>query len=229
MSELNITEADVGKLFKNRNGDVRKVVYVNPDPKGYTGTVVAIVPETGGALNYHPSGRVFREWVSEFDLVERYEPMTWPKFCDNVIQWATDRGIIANSTPRAQVMKGLTEYGELVEAVLNDDRDEVVDAVGDILVCLVNAATIADIDLSSALRRTVPLTTPAYALASTAEVLGKLVLSIDNSDYVLALWWVQELAAALEVDFKECMEAAWNAIKDRRGYLNEQGVFVKEN
>lgn len=26
----------------------------------------------------------------------------------------------------------------------------------------------------------------------------------------------------------ECMEAAYNEIKDRKGYLNEHGIFVKE-
>lgn len=27
----------------------------------------------------------------------------------------------------------------------------------------------------------------------------------------------------------ECLEAAWNEIKNRKGKLNEQGVFVKES
>lgn len=229
MGEFVITAEDVGKLFKTREGDVRKVIYVHPVEDPYPGPVVAINTDTGRAFNFQRNGWLLYSETSEYDLVERYDPMTWEKFCENVIQWATDRGIISNSTPRTQVMKGLTEYGELVEAVLNDDTDEVVDAVGDILVCLVNAATIADRDLHSALLRAVPLASPAYALAGTAEVLGKLLLSIDNSDYVTALWQIQELAKALEVDFKECMEAAWNAIKDRKGYLNEQGVFVKES
>ena len=228
MDKLNITEADEGKLFKNRNGDVRKVIYVHPDPNGYTGPVVAICPETGSALNFRTSGQLLRGSTSVFDLVERYEPMTWPEFCKNVLHWATDRGIIANSISRAQVLKGLTEYGELVEAVLNDDRDEVVDAIGDILVCLVNAAGIAGRDLSPSPIHAVPLTSVDYALSATAEVLGRTVLSIDPVDYALAVRQIQELAAALDVDFTECLESAWNAIKDRKGYLNEQGVFVKE-
>ena len=26
----------------------------------------------------------------------------------------------------------------------------------------------------------------------------------------------------------ECLEKAYNEIKDRKGYLNEQGIFIKE-
>lgn len=219
MNEFIITEADVGKLFKDKSGDVLKVVYVHPDST--TLPVTAVNTEDGVASNYQLNGQFLVGKTSEYDLVERYKPMSWEEFCENVMQWATDRGIIANSTPRAQIMKGLIGYGELVEAVLNDDRDEVVYAIGDILVCLVIAACIAGRDLSSELRQTVLPITPSYALAGSAEVLGKLLMSIDNSDYDLAVWRIQELAKALEVDFKECLEATWDSIKDFKGCLNE--------
>lgn len=37
------------------------------------------------------------------------------------------------------------------------------------------------------------------------------------------------IAAILDVDVvKDCFEAAYNQIKHRKGYLNEDGIFVKE-
>src|SRR5690625_2148037 len=124
MSKLIITEADVGKTFKTRDGDVRKVIYIHPDGGYYYGPVVAISTDTGRAFNFQLNGWFLYSKTSEYDLVERYEPMTWPEFCKNVLHWATDRGIIANSTAKAQALKGLTEFGELVEAYLNNDRGD---------------------------------------------------------------------------------------------------------
>ncbi len=30
------------------------------------------------------------------------------------------------------------------------------------------------------------------------------------------------------LNMNECIEAAWHEIKDRKGYLNESGIFIKE-
>ena len=35
--------------------------------------------------------------------------------------------------------------------------------------------------------------------------------------------------AILGTDLTECLELAYNEIKDRKGYLNDNGVFIKEN
>lgn len=36
------------------------------------------------------------------------------------------------------------------------------------------------------------------------------------------------LCATLDVDLTQCLAGAYNEIKDRRGYLTPQGVFIKE-
>lgn len=72
-----------------------------------------------------------------------------------VLRWARDRKIIPNSTPLAQARKALEEAGELVEATTaypyTGDKAPVVDALGDVLVCLINCAALAEIDLMDAL------------------------------------------------------------------------------
>jgi phosphoribosyl-ATP pyrophosphohydrolase len=35
--------------------------------------------------------------------------------------------------------------------------------------------------------------------------------------------------ATADIDLTECLELAYNEIKDRKGYLNEDGIFVKES
>jgi len=34
--------------------------------------------------------------------------------------------------------------------------------------------------------------------------------------------------ATADIDLVECLELAYNEIKDRKGYLNKDGIFVKE-
>lgn len=91
-----------------------------------------------------------------------------------VEQWARDRCIIPNSTPQAQLLKSMSEMGELADATLKSDMPEIVDGVGDVLVTLI-------------------------------------------------------LYAALQkIDIEACLASAYDTIKDRKGTLTPEGVFVKE-
>ncbi len=64
-----------------------------------------------------------------------------------IIRWAEARKIIPNSTPHAQLLKALSEMGELADATLKDQKDEIIDAVGDVMVCLINYCALQDINL----------------------------------------------------------------------------------
>ena len=64
-----------------------------------------------------------------------------------VIRWAEARGIIPNSTPSAQLLKMVSEVGELCDAEGKKDIFEIEDAVGDIIVCLINYCALRDISL----------------------------------------------------------------------------------
>jgi len=91
-----------------------------------------------------------------------------------IIQWAEARKIIPNSTPEVQLLKAVSEMGELADATLKKDREAIVDAVGDVMVCLINYCALQDIHLV------------------------------------------------------DCMEVAYDQIKNRRGTLLPSGVFQKE-
>ena len=101
--------------------------------------------------------------------------MKYEQLQDNIIGWAKDRGIIEHSTAQAQFLKAVSELGELADALAKNRPQELVDAVGDVQVCLINMCEI------------------------------------------------------LNIDTVECLEAAWQQIKDRKGYMIAGGVFVKED
>lgn len=63
-----------------------------------------------------------------------------------VIRWSEARKIIPNSTPEAQMFKMVSEVGELADALNKGNMDEIQDAVGDTLVCLINVCALLDID-----------------------------------------------------------------------------------
>jgi len=91
-----------------------------------------------------------------------------------IIQWSESRKIIPNSTPEVQLLKAVSEMGELADATIKKDKEAVVDAVGDVMVCLINYCALQDINLV------------------------------------------------------DCMEVAYDQIKNRKGTLLPNGVFKKE-
>lgn len=66
--------------------------------------------------------------------------LTWDEFVSNVEGWAEARGIYEHSTPEAQLLKGLSELGEVADAIIKNDRDALEDGIGDVATCLVNYA-----------------------------------------------------------------------------------------
>lgn len=90
-----------------------------------------------------------------------------------IIQWGEARGIVQNSTPKAQWHKTVEEVEELRDAIKAGDREAMKDAYGDILVTLIMGCACADLDLV------------------------------------------------------DCLKLAYNQIKDRKGYLTPEGIFVK--
>ncbi len=92
----------------------------------------------------------------------------------DVLRWAEARKIIPNSTPNVQLLKTVSELGELADATIKGDDDEIADGVGDVLVTLIIYCALQDID---------PIV---------------------------------------------CLASAYDTIKDRKGTLTPEGVFVKE-
>ena len=61
--------------------------------------------------------------------------------------WARQRGIYRNGDTKTQCLKLYEEAGELSKAILKEDRDEFIDAIGDCVVVLVNLAELGGVSI----------------------------------------------------------------------------------
>ena len=64
-----------------------------------------------------------------------------------VLRWAENRGILANSDPKTQCLKFVSEAGELADAVAKGNKDDAVDAIGDVMVTLILLSDLMDLDV----------------------------------------------------------------------------------
>jgi NTP pyrophosphatase (non-canonical NTP hydrolase) len=58
----------------------------------------------------------------------------------SIRDWATQKGIYEKGDAKTQTLKLLEEVGELSKAILNNDNDEIIDAIGDCVVVLTSIA-----------------------------------------------------------------------------------------
>ena len=68
-----------------------------------------------------------------------------------VEQWAEEKEIFDKATPMAQALKTLEETTELCTAINKKDREEIIDAIGDIMVTLIIQAKMQDLSLEECL------------------------------------------------------------------------------
>jgi NTP pyrophosphatase (non-canonical NTP hydrolase) len=68
-----------------------------------------------------------------------------------VENWAEEKGILQKATPMAQALKTLEECTELCTAINNNDRPEIVDAIGDIMVTLIIQAKMQALSIEQCL------------------------------------------------------------------------------
>ena len=65
------------------------------------------------------------------------------KIFKSIRTWANERGIYENGDAKTQLIKLQEEVGELAKAVLENDKPEIVDAIGDSVVVLTNLAKLS--------------------------------------------------------------------------------------
>jgi len=61
--------------------------------------------------------------------------------------WASEKGILSKSDSKSQFLKLQEETGELAKALLNNDKAEIIDAIGDIVIVLTNLAALEKLDI----------------------------------------------------------------------------------
>lgn len=162
--------------------------------------------------------------------------MTNKELVNKVKDWAMVRGL-DKSDPRAQHMKIVEELKELIENVLREDKDEVIDAIGDMQVALIVYCLIRDIeypetryqyffdlnffDFNGAL---LDLTAD---LGWIAESYNKQSCFVEKAAIHSALDKLDAISEAFGVRKEFCLEEAYKVIANRRGKMIND-IFVKE-
>jgi NTP pyrophosphatase (non-canonical NTP hydrolase) len=75
------------------------------------------------------------------------EPALDETVFDKIRSWAKERGITDKGDIKTQYVKLQEETGELAQAILKDNKEDLIDAIGDAVVVLTNLATLAGVDI----------------------------------------------------------------------------------
>ena len=70
-----------------------------------------------------------------------------PNIYDDIRLWAAAKGIYTKGDSKTQYIKLLEEVGELAKAILEKDKPEIIDAIGDCVVVLTNLAKLEDLKI----------------------------------------------------------------------------------
>lgn len=69
------------------------------------------------------------------------------QLAQRVEQWAKEKGIFEKGTPIAQADKTIEEANEIKTAIINNDKAEIIDGIGDTLVTLIIQAKMQNVDI----------------------------------------------------------------------------------
>lgn len=68
-----------------------------------------------------------------------------------VLNWGKTRGLLQTTDGKRQLLKCVSELGELCDADLKDDKEGIIDGIGDVLVTLVLYSHIKGLNLTECL------------------------------------------------------------------------------
>lgn len=155
----------------------------------------------------------------------------------NIENWAEARNLIEGSTPKKQFIKLMEEFGELCSGVSKNKIDVVKDSIGDCFVVLTIISAQRnrnEINIGSMAVEHHPKTTLTAddCVIELLHDLTRISCELDRNTSLEMLFGnivldLVEVCDCFELDLTDCVQAAWDEIKDRKGRMID-GVFVKE-
>ena len=155
-------------------------------------------------------------------------------------QWAKERGIFDNSTPFHQLLKTHEEVGELIKACYDYDKPAVQDAIGDTMICLINYCYFTKIDFLEVYeqvkyddREDINIhfalsvnDTISFFLRNVVDRLYRPLKATIFRVVIDILRDLQNITINNNTTLEECLNIAYNEIKNRKGKIINS-KFVK--
>lgn len=157
-------------------------------------------------------------------------------------QWAKERGIFDKSTPFNQLLKTHEEVGELIKACYDNDKPAIQDAIGDVMVTLINYCYFIELDAIKYIKQASDLSVSdndtILSVINAYQALGRLMsvymwnegkeISKPSGLRVFSiLYYLNSIAHLENTTLEECLNIAYNEIKNRTGRIIN-GKFVKD-
>jgi hypothetical protein len=156
---------------------------------------------------------------------------------EKIIKWGEDKGIYENSTYQHQLNKTLEEVTELHKAIIENDVDEVKDAIGDIYVTLVMASQFEEHIMdaiefrydehNAGLSIDESLEELHYILECLAHLMNYYKKNSIEDNAISILICLKIITFNFNIHFIDCIEHAYNVISKRKGKMID-GQFVKD-
>jgi NTP pyrophosphatase (non-canonical NTP hydrolase) len=161
------------------------------------------------------------------------------KLSKDIRSWARDRKIIPNSNLKAQFLKLCEEQGELILGIRKNDKELIIDSIGDMYVVLTVMLSLQNLNIEDLehfqndfyddIRNRA---NAIYWVQNSVGDIAKYVIR-NKQDKIVSkiidlLDDLNAVAIHFETNLDECITCSWNEIKDRKGYLREDGIFIKE-
>ena len=154
--------------------------------------------------------------------------------------WAADRQIIPNSNLEAQYTKLVEELGELALGIRKQDKELIVDSIGDIYVVAtimlgLEIVKIEDIEhfQNDFYNEPRNIEKSFFWLSNSIGDIGKIIARNNQRKLVLKFGDLIDdlnaIAIKYQTSLEQCVLASYEEIKDRKGILREDGIFVKES
>lgn len=150
--------------------------------------------------------------------------------------WAEKKGIMEHGTPIKQLLKTLEEITELHAAIEDDNLEEIIDAIGDVVVTLVIYAKMKSITLfpngSEELSDSKGTAQDPYFLLDNCNKLMQLEKFTNDSvekyhAVQMMLFLLNQIANRFDLKVWECFHSAYKVISGRKGKMID-GQFVKD-
>jgi len=156
-------------------------------------------------------------------------------------QWAKERGIFDKSTPFDQLLKTHEEVGELIKACYDNDKPAIQDAIGDVMVTLINYCYIVNTDFLEVYEQIKYDDSEDinidFAL-TVNDIISLFLRDVSYSNYnplkvtifhvvINILRKLHNIAINEDTTLEECLNIAYNEIKARKGIIIN-GKFIKD-